>query len=400
MQRLKTRYFIESFVHGLFWLVLYYALKGLTVSSYALIDRAAAGDAAERIGHAPSPHAAVVREDLTMSIGHTLFPYVGVVLVFLVLLFYSCAFWLFKKIIRYKNNARRAGIIAGWLLLVYSANYLLVSLLITLRSSQRSLGMVVPDKPGGLIPPNVIPLSAHWAQMQLTMALAFLAIGGVAAAYFFIKEWVRNELARSKAETLQVNTELRFLRSQVNPHFFFNTLNNLFSMALKEGKDNLADRIAKLSNMMRYMLYESDTDNVSLINEVGCLDDYLTLHQMRYAPSEVDVRFRYPEPVTIASVQVAPMLFIPFLENAFKHGVAIGQSSFIALEIAVSPQKLVFTCENTDHSSVKKLAEEKGGIGLENVKRRLELIYPGRYELQAGPQNGNYIVNLQIELPC
>lgn len=398
MQRIKARYIIEFFAHGLFWLVMYYALNGLTVSSYALIDRAALGDTATRIGHVPSLYGAVVREDLMMRIGHTLFPYVGVILGFLVLLFYSCAFWLFKKIIRYKSNYARAAVIAGWLLLVYSSNYLLVRLLITIRSNQRAMGAVVPDTPGRLIPPDVIPLSAHWAQMQLTMALAFLAIVGVAAAYFFIKEWVRNELARSKVEALQIDTELRFLRSQVNPHFFFNTLNNLFSMALKEGKGNLADRIAKLSNMMRYMLYESDTDNVSLKKEVVCLEDYLTLHQMRYAPSEVDVSFRYPEPAAIASVQVAPMLFIPFLENAFKHGVAIGHHSFIAMAISVSPQKLVFTCENIDHSAVKKLEEEKGGIGLENVKRRLELIYPGRYDLQAGPQNGNYMVNLQIDL--
>lgn len=389
MQRLKARYFIEFFAHGLFWLLLYYALKGLTMSSYALIGRVAGG-------HTPSPHAAVVQEDLTMQMGHTLFPYAGVVLVFLALLFYSCAFWLFKKITLYKSNTARTVVIAGWLLLVYGTNYLLVCLLIAVRPNQRTLGRVVPDSPGHLISPDV-PLSMHWAQMQLTMALAFLAILGVAAAYFFIKEWVRNELLRSKVEALQVNTELRFLRSQVNPHFFFNTLNNLFSMALKEGKGNLADLIAKLSNMMRYMLYESDTDNVSLQKEIGCLEDYLALHQMRYAPSEVEVNFRYPEPAAVP-VQVAPMLFIPFLENAFKHGVAIGRRSFITMAISVNPQKLIFTCENIDYSAVKKLEEEKGGIGLENVKRRLELMYPGRYELQAGPQNGNYMVNLQIDL--
>jgi two-component system LytT family sensor kinase len=92
------------------------------------------------------------------------------------------------------------------------------------------------------------------------------------------------------------------------------------------------------------------------------------------------------------------MLFIPFLENAFKHGVSIGQHSSIAMAIGVDQKKLTFTCENIDHSSVKKLEEEKGGIGLENVKRRLELVYPGKHALRTWLENGTYKVNLQIDL--
>jgi len=362
MQRLKTRYFIELIIHGLFWVVLYYALRGLTISSYAVIDRAAGRDA-------------------VMRSGHTLFPYAGVVLAFLVLLFYSCAFWLFKKIIRYKNSASQVAVTAGWLLLVYGANYLLVRMLPAL-----------PDTT------DPIPFSMHWPQLQLIIGLAFMAVLGIAAAYFFIREWIRNELDRSQADAVQLDTELRFLRSQVNPHFLFNTLNNLFSMAVKERKSSLADRIAKLSGMMRYMLYESNTAKVPLVKEVECLKDYLTLQGMRYAPGEADMSFQYPDPAAITGVQVAPMLFIPFLENAFKHGVALGEQSYIAMSIAVSGQQLVFSCENTDHSAIKKQETEKGGIGLENVKRRLELIYPGRYALRAGPQNGKYMVDLQIDL--
>jgi len=169
-------------------------------------------------------------------------------------------------------------------------------------------------------------------------------------------------------------------------------------MALTEGKGELAGRIAKLSGMMRYMIYESNTNHVSLEKEIGCLQDYLALQRMRYATNELEVSFHYPEPSTVAAVQIAPMLFIPFLENAFKHGIAIGRQSYIELAISVSAQKLVFTCENIDYSAMKKLQEEKGGIGLANVKRRLDLLYPGRYSLQAGPQNGNYMVNLQINL--
>jgi LytS/YehU family sensor histidine kinase len=263
---------------------------------------------------------------------------------------------------------------------------------------------MVQDAPG-LVPlppksglPDLSALLRSWPQLQIVIALAFLAVLGIAAAYFFIKEWMRNELVRSKAEGLQFDAELRFLRSQVSPHFLFNTLNNLFGMALKDGNRNLAGKIGTLSNMMRYSLYESTTDNVSLEKEIACMKDYLALHEMRYDGGEVEVSFQYPEPGAIADIQVAPMLFVPFVENAFKHGVAIGHHSYIALAVSVSPQKLVFTCENTDHSAVKKLEDEKGGIGLENVKRRLELIYPGRYMLHAGRHCEKYIVNLEIDL--
>ena len=94
----------------------------------------------------------------------------------------------------------------------------------------------------------------------------------------------------------------------------------------------------------------------------------------------------------------APRGRAPFLENAFKHGVSIGNHSRITMDISVGQKKLIFTCENTDHSAVKKLEEEKGGIGLENVRRRLELVYPGRHVLRVGPAEGKYTVNLQIDL--
>jgi sensor histidine kinase YesM len=230
------------------------------------------------------------------------------------------------------------------------------------------------------------------------MAAIFLALLGIAVAYFFIREWIRNDLRRSQAEAQQLDTEIRFLRSQVNPHFLFNTLNNLFSMAQKKGNEELADSISKLSDMMRYMLYESNTDRVSLEREIAYLKDCIALHKLRYADSEVAVCFRHPLPAVAAGVTVAPMLFVPFLENAFKHGVAIGRESHIDVDLSVEGKRLSFSCENTDHHVVRELEEEKGGIGLENVRRRLALVYPGRHVLRAGVEEGKYIVNLQIEL--
>ena len=169
-------------------------------------------------------------------------------------------------------------------------------------------------------------------------------------------------------------------------------------MAQKKGHEELADSIGKLSAMMRYMIYESNTDTVPLQREIAYLEDCIALNKLRYADSEVAVYFRHPAPAITAGISIAPMLFVPFLENAFKHGVSIGQQASIIMDISVGQKKLIFTCENTDHSAVKKLEEEKGGIGLENVKRRLELLYPGRHVLRVGPVEGKYTVNLQIDL--
>ncbi|MGZ3946301.1 MAG: sensor histidine kinase, partial [Mucilaginibacter sp.] len=119
------------------------------------------------------------------------------------------------------------------------------------------------------------------------------------------------------------------------------------------------------------------------------------LNKLRYADNEVKVIFDYPEQTE--GILIAPMLFIPFVENAFKHGVAIGRSSEIDISIAVADKKLTFTCENMIYS-VKKMEGEKSGIGLENVKRRLELLYPGKYELSINNADNKYIVNLGITI--
>ncbi|MBS1529111.1 MAG: histidine kinase [Bacteroidetes bacterium] len=229
-----------------------------------------------------------------------------------------------------------------------------------------------------------------------TVLFIFIIVFGLSVAYFFLKEWARVEKMRSQLEAVQLDTEVKFLKSQVNPHFLFNTLNNLFSMAQKKGNDDLADGISKLSGMMRYMIYESNEEKVPLKKEIEYLDDCIALNKLRYANGEVNVKFTHPEKA--GDVVVAPMLFIPFVENAFKHGVAIGQTSSIIVTISVEDNKLIFTCENANHRAIKKMEEEKGGIGLENVKRRLELVYPRKHELRIQETGGKYLVNLELSL--
>jgi two-component system, LytTR family, sensor kinase len=413
MHRTWVKYVIEIVIHALFWLGVYYLLETLTASSYSmLIDH----------GNGGMEHVDAI----------FLFPFIGLVTGFLMLLFYGNTLWLFKRVIRYKSNLPRVLVIAGWFVLVFAANYGLVLALIgpsgnphrpqtmAFLGSRSDTAVRTPKvkvffeprsdaplpgvsaKSFPFVPPPPPPIerssAADWSHMQLVIALVFLSVLAVAAANFFIRAWVRNDLTRSQAEAQHLQTEIRLLRSQVNPHFLFNTLNNLFSMAQRTGNDQLADSISKLSGMMRYMIYESNTDTVPLQREIVYLQDCIALNKLRYADGEVAVSFSYPDPAISSVISVAPMLFVPFLENAFKHGVSIGHHSRIDMEITIGQKKLIFVCVNSDHSAVKKLDEEKGGIGLENVRRRLELLYPGRHHLQAGTEEGKYVVNLKIEL--
>lgn len=366
----RIRYLIEVIIHLLFWAGVYYALRALTTTSFSMVIRT--GDTGT--------------QTVAASV---LFRYSWIVLGFLMVLFYSNSLWLFKRVIRFKSGLPQVLVIAGWFMLLFGMNYLVIRMLTGPAGHMR--GPRVP--PLGMPPP-----ADSWEHMQLVMALVFLAVLAVAIAEFFIKEWIRNDLTRSQAEAQQLSIEIRFLRSQVNPHFLFNTLNNLFSMAQRKGNDDLADGISKLSGMMRYMIYESDTGKVYLQKEIDYLKDYIALNKLRYAASEVEVTFSHPRAMAIAEVKIAPMLFIPFVENAFKHGLAIGQRSCIVLIIGVASGKLIFSCENADHSDSRKLAEEQSGIGLANVKRHLELVYPGAYELHTVCDDGKYSVHLQIDL--
>ncbi len=337
-------------------------------------------------------------------------PYVYVILIFLAVLFYGNIFWVFKKAIRHRSMIVRLGICAGWFILIYGANYFAagplfneanqahepppprlmpdVGKLYRIKSDTELKGHA-PHGPDPFRIGTINFMISDWLHLQPIMLFAFLVILGISFAYFFLKQW-------AKSEVMQLSTENKFLRSQINPHFLFNTLNNLFSMAQAKGNDELADGISKLSGMMRYMLYDSNAESVLLSTEISYLEECITLNKLRYADEEVTVMFDYP--TQTSGINVAPMLFIPFVENAFKHGVAIGQTTTVAISIHVSEQMLIFTCENANHNMIRKMAIEKSGIGLENVKRRLELLYPGKHKLHLTQTDEKFSVNLEINL--
>lgn len=400
----KKRLWIEIFLHLAFWAGVLYVLTSLDTSHIRIWAKVGPTEARTtlRDGYDDRPIAA----------------YVYVMLVFLAALFYGNVFWIFRKVIRNRNSTVRLTICGVWLMMIFCANYLVVGplfdkanpapptsppLLISVthgRTEFKTTESFKPVHPGDPVPhPRFKAISfmiQGWRQIQPAILLAFLAIEGVSVAYFFLKQWAKSELVQSQLQANQLSTEIKFLKSQINPHFLFNTLNNLFSMAQGKGNDELADGISKLSGMMRYMLYDSNEESVPLSKEIAYLEECITLNKLRYADEEVSVIFDHAG--QIADISIAPMLFIPFVENAFKHGVAIGQRAAIQIALVVSGQKLIFTCVNTDYSSIKKMEMEISGIGLENVKRRLELVYPGKHRLTIHKEDGKFMVNLEIDL--
>lgn len=228
---------------------------------------------------------------------------------------------------------------------------------------------------------------------SLLMALMILGMStGVAA----VQKWQHDAQLRQKLERAKIDSELSFLKAQINPHFFFNTLNNIYALTVIDVEAS-REALHKLSRMMRYVLYESQQGTVQLSQEIAFAQDYIKLMQLRLT-DKVTVKLTPPDPMR--DVPIAPMLFLPFIENAFKHGVSATQPSRIEIMIRQDGQKIHVEVRNTLFSDKKSThLEESNGIGLVNTRRRLDLLYPGRYELDVEEnRDGNeYKVHLELE---
>lgn len=195
-------------------------------------------------------------------------------------------------------------------------------------------------------------------------------------------------------ERNNIRLELDYLKSQVNPHFLFNTLNGVYSLVI-DSEPKAADIILKLSDLMRYSLYEANADKVALSREVQFIRDYVTLEQNRHKVStEIDLEINGdPEKLLIP-----PLLLITFVENAFKHGINNTiQASWIKIDLSINESILNF---NVSNSKPKKIKHEKvqGGIGIWNVRKRLEILYPNRHNLEIKNTEETYSINLKIQL--
>jgi LytS/YehU family sensor histidine kinase len=250
---------------------------------------------------------------------------------------------------------------------------------------------------------GVPPPGITWFQSimkRLVPGLFFLMLGGSIAA---VRENFRLEKARKEKETEHLRTELSFLRTQVNPHFMLNVLNSMVLLARKKS-DLLEPVLLELARLMNYMLYDANNEMICLEDEIGYLRAYIDLQMLRFG-SDVDVKFRVPEHINGSHIE--PMLLIPLVENAFKHGIGLVKDPVILIDIAFSgEQRLIVTVKNKYNPAIRQQTVRSSGIGLANLNKRLELIYPGRFELEktdslhvdAGESENWYVITLNIPL--
>lgn len=197
----------------------------------------------------------------------------------------------------------------------------------------------------------------------------------IAVAYYLTWRWAMNEKEKEQLKTEKLTTELSFLKNQLNPHFLFNTLSNIHSLAYTQSSETPA-AILKLSDMMRYMLYDSNATEVSLEEEIGYLQNFIGLQKMRTEkPMYVDTSFK----VTEQGTKIAPLLLIPFVENIFKHGNLHDPERPATVALSCNATGLVFHTKNAKTTANK---DASSGIGMANMKRRLHLLYAGHHQLR------------------
>ncbi len=234
------------------------------------------------------------------------------------------------------------------------------------------------------------------AANQNVFFLINITIVGASTVVKIILDWVKHQRERTELQTQTMQSELRFLKSQINPHFLFNTLNNLYALTLKKS-DKAPEIVIKLSEMMRYMLYECNEKRVPLSKEVNYIQNYLDLEALRQG-KEVEINFDvYGE---VGNQTIAPLMFIPFLENSFKHGLNhhINQG-YVDIRLDVETAAVRLRIENSKPDSVPLPEHPRsGGIGLVNVRRRLNILYPEQYELKVENEPNSYAVDLKLNL--
>ncbi|SIS68670.1 sensor histidine kinase [Belliella pelovolcani] len=244
------------------------------------------------------------------------------------------------------------------------------------------------------VPYTPRPRNYYWDISQL---LIFFMVIGISTSIASVQKWQADEAEKLEQKRQQINSELTYLKAQINPHFFFNTLNNIYSLTNID-VEKAKTALLKLSRMMRYVLYETEKTHTLLSKEIDFINDFIELMKMRLS-SKVKLEITIPEKFQDAAI--APMLLLPFIENCFKHGVSSQKESMITIQIDISDHQLTLETSNGIFKSSENTPEgNASGIGLQNTKRRLALLYDHRYNLFIDDQNpeNEFKVLLKIDL--
>jgi two-component system, LytTR family, sensor kinase len=224
--------------------------------------------------------------------------------------------------------------------------------------------------------------------LSLTYVITvFFAVSG----FFFsiMENWILTE----KLAKQNLQSELALLKNQINPHFLFNTLNNIDSL-IKSNTKKASETLVKLSDILRYMIYDTNVANIQLTDEIRHIESYVELQKLQYANSDLVSLSVHGNP---HNIPIAPMLFIPFVENAFKHCTDKSIPNAIRISFTVQDKQVLFESENISGKTQKINKDEASGVGLNIVRRRLEIIYPGRHKLNIKEENSIFNVTLSVD---
>jgi len=219
-----------------------------------------------------------------------------------------------------------------------------------------------------------------------------ILVVGAGTTLKMMSQWLYEEKRRMDVEKEQLKTELALLRHQVSPHFFMNTLNNIHAM-IDINVETAKDAIIRLSTLMRYLLYDTAQGHTSLKKEVEFIESYITLMQLRFS-KKVTITVDIPE--GIPDIQIPPMMYISFLENAFKHGVSYQAESFVSFKLEINENILNCVIKNSKHKSKELRDKSYSGIGLTNIRKSLELLFKDDYVLDIKENDKEFEVQLKI----
>jgi two-component system, LytTR family, sensor kinase len=221
------------------------------------------------------------------------------------------------------------------------------------------------------------------------MSLFFAVYVATTSLLHLARGWFRLQ----EIEQEKTLTELKALKSQINPHFLFNSLNSIYSLARKKSPQ-VPDKVVQLSDLMRHIIYESDVDFIPLEKEIEMVKNYIELQNLRTSKPE---KIKLEINGDIKNKKIAPLLFLPFVENSFKHGLKSGaENAFVKISVAIIRRDLIFEIENTKGSKPSVSDSRYKGVGIENVRKRLELIYPGHHQLKIFDGDKTFKVHLQV----
>ena len=238
--------------------------------------------------------------------------------------------------------------------------------------------------------PPLVPLP-----VLLEFVYSLLVVGcNLAVAMTF--RYFEDRLEKERLMKASAENQLAYLKAQINPHFYMNMLNNIHGM-IEIDPERAQTMVLDMSSLMRYMLYDSSKPHIRLSDEVAFLNNYLNLMRQRYPEGKVRIERRFPSEESSRAIQLPPLLFLVFIENAFKHGISYKSASYVEVSISIDDGYVDFICDNSLHPGGSAI-DESSGIGLRNIRQRLGLLYGGRAELDIRESESEYKVRLLIPI--